>query len=140
MHDRNEWRRGENQCRGEKLWVPDDNESQRRNDFVNEHFPSTARLELFQLRREDGGDVLTPAAFDKFLAVHNRLINASYTNDGVYADLPDTVTFTTLCLNQNSSEGAGQCCCIAPSFATICSWIVLLRVPPSTFLFGYKVF
>ena len=96
-------------CRGEKLWVPDDTESQRRNDFVNEHFPSTARLELFQMRRADGGDVLNPAAFDKFLAIHNRLVNASYANNGDHAELPDPVKFTTLCLNEDSSEGACSC-------------------------------
>ena len=92
-------------CRGEKLWVPDDTESQRRNDFVNEHFPSTARLELFQMRRADRGNVLNPAAFDKFLAIHDRLLNISYANNGAYANLPSTVEYSTLCLNADSSEG-----------------------------------
>ena len=92
-------------CRGEKLWVPDDNESQKRNDFVNENFPSTARLELFQMRRADGGNILTPEALDTFTALHDTIIgNLSYPNPG-YAGLPDTITFSTLCLNKDSSEG-----------------------------------
>lgn len=92
-------------CRGEKLWVPDDNESQKRNDFVNENFPSTARLELFQMRRADGGNILTPEALDRFTALHDTIIgNLSYPNPG-YGGLPGTISFSTLCLNKDSSEG-----------------------------------
>jgi hypothetical protein len=92
--------------RGEKLWVPDDNQSQTDFAFVSEYFPSSRRLEVLQLRRADGGSVLNPATFDLFNRLHERIVSAVWNNNGDIPYLPDQVTYSTLCLNRNSQEGA----------------------------------
>lgn len=98
-------------CRGEKLWVPDDNESQRNAAFVQENFPSLARIQLVYLEREDGGDILTPEAFDKALDIHNQILALQWnnTNDAdmpIVDYLPATQNITDLCFNERGGEGA----------------------------------
>lgn len=104
-------------CRGEKLWVPTNNESQRNNDFVTKHFPSFARFQSVYLEREDGGDVLTPEAFDKALSIHQQVLDLQWSNlkdqdnpDSGKVDetLPATVKLVDLCLNSTSGEGVGS--------------------------------
>ena len=99
--------------------MPTDNESQRNNEFVKQHFPPFARFESVYLEREDGGDVLTPEAFDKALSIHNEILALEWSNkrdqdaDGpsednpkVIESLPDTLALQHLCLNRTSGEGA----------------------------------
>lgn len=99
-------------CRGEKLWVPSDNESQKNNAFVTKNFPSLARIQIFYLEREDGGDVLTPEAFDKALSIHNRVVSLQWNNtksggEGREVDyLPEAQGFPDLCFSNEGSKGA----------------------------------
>ena len=102
-------------CRGEKLWVPAGNESQRNNDFVKQHFPSLGTNEIFYLEREDGGDVLTPEAFDKALSIHNEIIALRWKNTKDESNpaapkqvpyLPGTQALKDVCVNSQGGEGA----------------------------------
>lgn len=102
-------------CRGEKLWVPTNNESQRNNVFVTDNFPSLARIEFMYLEREDGGDVLTPEAFNKALSLHNDITTLAWKNlkdqdapaPGKLDDtLPEEVMLRDLCFNRQAGEGA----------------------------------
>eukprot|EP00892_Ulva_mutabilis_P011134 jgi/Ulvmu1/8393/UM042_0100.1 len=100
----------ENETSSEKLWVPKDNDSQRNNDFVKETFPSLGRFENVYIERKDGGNILTPAAFDRALQLHNSIIETTWDNlaDDGSRDidyLPQPLKFTDLCLNRNSGEG-----------------------------------
>lgn len=94
-------------CSGEKLWVPEDNESQRNNEFVTKHFPSLARIQLVYLEREDGGDILTPEAFNKALSIHNQILALSVSESGDNAtSLVATQQLNDLCFNQQGGKGA----------------------------------
>ena len=103
-------------CRSEKLWVPSDNDSQRNNDFVKEYFPSLARFQLVYLEREDGGDVLTPEAFDKALSMHNQILELKWNNTKeekgnevvAVGYLPATQKFQDICFNNGGSKGAAN--------------------------------
>lgn len=102
-------------CRGEKLWVPDDNDSQRNNDLVKDIFPAIHTGESIYLLREDGGDVLSQEAFDKALSIHNEILALQWINskdkktpsrDKIVKHLPETQTFQDLCQNEQGGEGA----------------------------------
>eukprot|EP00892_Ulva_mutabilis_P011135 jgi/Ulvmu1/8394/UM042_0101.1 len=100
----------ENETRGEKLWIPDDNESQQNDEFVQDTFPSFSRFENVYIERKDGGNILTQAAFDRALQLHNSIIETTWDNlaDDGSRDidyLPQPLKFTDLCLNRNSGEG-----------------------------------
>ena len=95
--------------------MPEDNESQRNNDFVKENFATVAPAEQVYLMREDGSDVLTPQAFDKLLSIHNEVIALQWKNtkdEGnpsapkLVSYLPDTQALADLCLNTQDEEGA----------------------------------
>lgn len=101
-------------CRGEKLWVPSNNDSQKNNDFVTKYFPSLARFQLVYLEREDGSDILTPEALNKALSIHNQILALRWNNtkeekgrEFVAVDyLPATQMFKDLCFNKDGSKGA----------------------------------
>lgn len=99
--------------RGEKLWIPKDNESQKNNEFVQDTFPSLGRFENVFIERKDGGNVLTPEAFDRALQLHNAIIETTWdnANDDGSRDieyLPQPLKFSDLCLNRNSGEGVPE--------------------------------
>lgn len=100
-------------CRGDKLWIPSGTESQRNNDFVQDAFPSLGRFENVYIERKDGGSILTPAAFDRALQLHNAIIATTWDNaadDGSreISYVPQPLKFTDLCLNRNSGEGVPE--------------------------------
>lgn len=113
--------------RGDKLWLPEGTQSQRDDAVVDALYPAFGRFQQFYLTREDEGSVLTPAAFDAALAVHEATQRVTWENseDGerVVPWRPAVVDYTDVCLNRNGDRGAASpSACVASNVLAIFSY------------------
>lgn len=65
------------------------------------------------IERKDGGNILTPDAFDRALQLHDAIIGTTWANaadDGSreISYIPQPLKFTDVCLNRNSGEGVPE--------------------------------
>jgi hypothetical protein len=81
--------------RGDKLWVNSDNQAGKDRAVVEDLYPYTGRFEGYFVQQENGGNMLTPDAFNNLYELYSRTTKITWANkkkgNKIITWLPDQV-------------------------------------------------